>query len=724
MGFLGAMGLLLAFVASVASVLLLAAGQVLEARSRGADLAQSLLWAGRIVVAVCFAALTVCCGVLVFCFLTGDYTLQYVLDQHSRSTGLMGVLFNIAGLWAGREGSLLFWSWLISLFSLIVSLRRLDQLAKLDTCAVLVMEAVLAAFLGVLLFSDANAPFSATESRYYGPDGTLTTVATVMGMNTLLEHWAMAIHPPLLFVGYAGLTVPFAYAVSALVCNDYSKGWIDRSNRITLASWLFLTVGIGLGSVWAYVVLGRGGSWGWDPVENASLLPWLMGVALIHSMTMYRKRGIFKGWALLCACLTYGFVIVGTFISRSGLVQSVHAFEGDPVSLALFGALIAISFGVGITGVVLRRKSIGASEASSAPEACAPMGEGEAEPARAESLLTREDFYFFNNVFMVAATVLLTYLTVSSALPSFLPLGGQSLPAGAYNMLARPLGILYLLLMAVCPLLSWGGSDLRKGLGRLKVASGVCAVTFVLLMAYFVLVLSPSYDASLAAGGSIAADLVEQGPAWYYKGLTVVGLAVASLLLGNSLLMLKKGLRARRASLLGGGVAHVAMAVILAGLIGSSMYVTEQSGYLAYDSKTDIASQTFTIKDYELTFTGSSVTPQDNGNVVYQVNFDVTKDGAPLGQASPSVTLVTSTQQQQQNAAVVSLPTEDLFVVYKGVSSSNGGLSLDVRVNPLIGLVWLGLVLLTLGALVAAFGRRSVSRAKEPLDVAKEQDHE
>ena len=528
MGFLGAMGLLLAFVASVASVLLLAAGQVLEARSRGADLAQSLLWAGRIVVAVCFAALTLCCGVLVFCFLTGDYTLQYVLDQHSRSTGLMGVLFNIAGLWAGREGSLLFWSWLISLFSLIVSLRRLDQLAKLDTCAVLVMEAVLAAFLGVLLFSDANAPFSATESRYYGPDGTLTTVATVMGMNTLLEHWAMAIHPPLLFVGYAGLTVPFAYAVSALVCNDYSKGWIDRSNRITLASWLFLTVGIGLGSVWAYVVLGWGGYWGWDPVENASLLPWLMGVALIHSMTMYRKRGIFKGWALLCACLTYGFVIVGTFISRSGLVQSVHAFEGDPVSLALFGALIAISFGVGITGVVLRRKSIGASEASSAPEACAPMGEGEAEPARAESLLTREDFYFFNNVFMVAATVLLTYLTVSSALPSFLPLGGQSLPAGAYNMLARPLGILYLLLMAVCPLLSWGGSDLRKGLGRLKVASGVCAVTFVLLMAYFVLVLSPSYDASLAAGGSIAADLVEQGPAWYYKGLTVVGLAVAS----------------------------------------------------------------------------------------------------------------------------------------------------------------------------------------------------
>ncbi|MDO4503057.1 MAG: cytochrome c biogenesis protein CcsA [Coriobacteriia bacterium] len=705
MGFIGAMGLLLAFVASVASVALLIAGHVMTAKKKATDLALTLSWAGRVVVAVCFAALTVCCGVMVICFLSGDYTIQYVLDQHSRSTGVMGALFNIAGLWAGREGSLMFWSWLIALFALIVSVRRLEDLKPLDNMATLVLQLVLTAFLGVLLFSDANAPFSATDPSYFSADGTLTAAASVKGMNSLLEHWAMAIHPPLLFVGYAGLTVPFAYAVAALLCNDYSADWVRRSNRIAVVAWLFLTVGIGLGAVWAYVVLGWGGYWGWDPVENASLLPWLMGVALIHSMTMYAKRGQFKAWALVCACLTYGFVIVGTFISRSGLVQSVHAFEGDPVSLVLFGALILASVVLGVGGVLVRRRAIAASCAGAAGAGADGAAGAEAEEQSA-SLLTREDFYFFNNVFLTAATVLVTYFTVSSALPGFLPLGGQSLPAGAYNVLARPLGVVYLALMALCPLLAWGRTDLRGMLRHMRVPGAVAVVVFVLLMWFFATQLSPAYDASVAAGGSIAADLAEQGPAWYYKGLTVVGLAVASLLFANSLVMLGKGLRARRAVGIGGGVAHVAMGVILVGLIGSSMYVTQQTGYVEYDSKADTASETFVIKDYELMFTGSNIEQLDNGNVKYGVSFDVTKGGQPLGSVSPSVTLVMTTQQQQQNAAVISLPTEDLFVVYKGLSSTNGGLSMDVRVNPLISFVWVGFGLLVLGALIAAFGRR------------------
>ena len=160
----------------------------------------------------------------------------------------------------------------------------------------------------------------------------------------------MAIHPPTLFVGYAGLTIPFAYAIAAIIVNDSSKAWVVRSQRYALFSWLFLGIGIGLGAVWAYVVLGWGGYWGWDPVENASLLSWLVGVALIHSFTVYRQRGAFKRWSVMCACITFAFVIVGTFISRSGLVQSVHAFEGDPVSLVLFGALIVVALLAGVVG--------------------------------------------------------------------------------------------------------------------------------------------------------------------------------------------------------------------------------------------------------------------------------------------------------------------------------------------------------------------------------------
>ena len=160
-------------------------------------------------------------------------------------------------------------------------------------------------------------------------------------------------------MGYAGLTIPFAYAIAALIVNDPSREWVVRIQRYALFSWLFLGIGIGLGAVWAYVVLGWGGYWGWDAVENASLLSWLVGVALIHSFTVYRQRGAFKRWSVMCACITFAFVIVGTFISRSGLVQSVHAFEGDPVSLVLFGALIVVALLAGVVGLVVRWKSFG-----------------------------------------------------------------------------------------------------------------------------------------------------------------------------------------------------------------------------------------------------------------------------------------------------------------------------------------------------------------------------
>lgn len=188
---------------------------------------------------------------------------------------------------------------------------------------------MLTAFVSVLLFSEGNMPFIVTDSRYFGDDGTLSVMASARSMNALLEHWAMAIHPPTLFIGYAGLTIPFAYAISALIVNDDSTEWVNRSTPYLMFSWLLLGIGIGLGAVWAYVVLGWGGYWGWDPVENASLLPWLVGVALIHSFTVYRQRGAFKRWSVFCACLTFCFVVLGTFITRSGLVQSVHAFEGD-----------------------------------------------------------------------------------------------------------------------------------------------------------------------------------------------------------------------------------------------------------------------------------------------------------------------------------------------------------------------------------------------------------
>ncbi|MDY3981453.1 MULTISPECIES: heme lyase CcmF/NrfE family subunit [unclassified Paraeggerthella] len=720
MATIGVIGLLVAFAGVAVSVVCLLAGALL-ARKRSGGIGETLTWGGHIGVILSAVALTFCCGILVFCFMTGDMSIEYVLRQHSDASGELAWLYKLSGLWAGREGSLLFWAWLIAAFNAVVAVRNLKSPRKLDSMALLVSQLVLAAFVGVLLLSESNMPFTATPLKYFNSDGTLTSSASMLGMNTLLEHWAMAIHPPTLFIGYAGLTIPFAYAIAALIVNDSSKEWVVRSQRYTLFSWFFLGVGIGLGAVWAYVVLGWGGYWGWDPVENASLLSWLVGVALIHSFTVYRQRGAFKRWSVMCACLTFAFVIVGTFIARSGLVQSVHAFEGDPVSLVLFGALIVLSVVAGIVGLVIRWKSFG------------PGASGSDD---VENMLSKDAAYYFNNVIMVVFATLLAYLTIASALPGWMPFGGQAISAGTYNAIARPLGIVYLAILAICPLLSWGKTDGKQFWKRARVPAVCALVLFAVLMVYFVTYLVPSYNAVIAAGGINAEGLMEEGPAWYYNGLAAVGLLVASLLFFNSLFMLGRAVRGyqkghggnpvsaafgmlvNRASTFGGFVAHFGMAVILVGLIGSSMYVTEKVAYVGYDEATDTASEDFVVKDYTLKYTGNEIVPQDNkDDILYTVHFDAYKDGQFVGSVDPTVQFVQSTQQQKLVASVISFPTEDLFVVYRGVNE-NGDFSMDVRVNPLISQVWIGFFLLMAGVLIATAGKRGASRKLTGADAA------
>ena len=317
---------------------------------------------------------------------------------------------------------------------------------------------------------------------------------------------------------------------------------------------------------------------------------------------------------------------------------------------------------------------------------------------------------------------------MSSALPEFLPFGGQTVSSGTFNAIARPLGVVYLAILAVCPLLAWGKTLRSKFLKQARIPAICALVLFAVLAVYWATYLVPSYNAILAAGGTAAEELASDGPAWYYNGLALVGFLVASVLLFNSLFMLGRIVRSykeshscgavaafggclrNRPASFGGFLSHAAMAVILVGLIGSSMYVTEKVAYIGYDEATDTASETFQIKDYTLEYVSNSVTEVNNGDaIMYTVNYDACKDGAFIGRVSPSVQLAQKTQQQKLVASVISLPTEDLFVVYRGVNN-DGAFSMDVRVNPLISLVWAGFGLLMIGVCVATAGRRSASR--------------
>ena len=714
----GLVGLLVAFAGIAVSLVCLLIGHLISKSKK--DLAETLNWAGYIAVVLSTVGLLFCCVLLVFCFMTENTSIQYVVQYQSDSTSDIAWLYKLSGLWGGSQGSLLFWAFLISLFNSIIAIRNFKKLEKLDNMALFILQLVLAAFVGVLIFSEGNMPFVALGAEYFDAEGHLTGSAALWGMNALLEHWAMAIHPPTLFVGYAGLTVPFAYAISALIVNDPSKAWVEKSSRFTLFSWLMLGIGIGLGSVWAYVVLGWGGYWGWDPVENASLLPWLVGVALIHCFTVYKQRGAFKRWAIMCACITFSFVILGTFITRSGLVESVHAFAGDPVSMYLFLSLIIFSFLMGLIGIIIRWKSFG------------PQGASD----DFDSMMSKDAAYYVNNLVMIIAAFLLAYLTVSSALPTWLPYGGYAISAGTYNAIARPLGILYLLILAVCPLLGWGKTQGKQFWKQAKIP-GICAVVlFVILMIYFFTTLLPAYDATISAGGSTADSLMEEGPSFYYNGLAVVGFLVASLLFFNSLFMFIRGVKRyaqaknlnvvvgafsalkNHASTYGGFLSHLAMAIILVGLIGSSMYVTQVIDYIEYDSETDTAQNELVIEDYTLTYTGNEVIKADNEtDYFYRIFLDVYKEGNYIGSVDPTIQMVATTQQHQYHACVISFPTEDLFVVYRGVNDADD-FGLDVRINPLIWLVWVGFGLLMVGSAVATFGRRRESLSqKQDLDL-------
>jgi cytochrome c-type biogenesis protein CcmF len=695
---LGQLSLYLGLLAGLVAVFSLLWGRKLGPRD-----GESVTNIGYIATFAAMGALTVSVLVLLFGFLSSNFTILYVAENHSTDVSSLRWLYDVSGVWAGREGSLLFWAWLVAIFASYVAYRRMDKTDDLSNMGLMVTNVVLALFSGAMIFSDPNAPFKATPAEYIGAGGELVGAAAQWGMNPLLQHWAMILHPPTLFIGYAGLTIPFAFAIAALIVNDPSKRWIEIVDRITVFSWLFLGAGIGLGSVWAYVVLGWGGYWAWDPVENASLLPWLTGVGLIHSFTIYRRRDSFKRWAIFMAAFTFALVILGTFITRSGIVQSVHAFAPDIVSLVFFLGMILGSLVAAGIGIWLRWDSFAGND-------------------EFESLTGKEAAYYFNNLIMVVAATLVAYMTVSSALPAWLPFGGQSIGATSYDLLARPIGVFYAFIIAVCPLLAWRATDKATFWKRMKWPLVSAVVIFGLLMAEWFINLQPIYVAMLAGGGKNAAALAAFGPKAVYDTLAILGLLSAALLISTTMSMFIEGSRKRAAargeSFLtalgniifksrtqsGGYLAHIAMGIIMIGLVGSSMYVRDVR--VLIDNK---PGESFKVSNYTFTFQGISDQQQTNGDVVSKATFAVQRDGKNLGTTQPGLTRFARQGQTRLDAAVYSEALRDIFVVWEGNQPNAEGveqLSVNVKINPLIWFAWGGFALLLLGTALAAWPKK------------------
>jgi cytochrome c-type biogenesis protein CcmF len=644
---LGRYALVLAAVLSLASIVFLAMG----VKQRSSELIRN----GYFAVYGVFLAVVVASAVLLTAFLNNDFGFQYVLDNSDSS---LSAFYRVAGFWAGQQGSFLLWLFFLAVITVVIAFRDVERTEPVTAGAVLVLAAVCAFFAGLMVFEKGSNPFVAN------PDPS----ATPLGLNPLLLHPAMVLHPPTLFLGYAGLTVPFAFAIGTMLVRRGDSLWVRLGQKWTVMAWLFLSIGIGLGAWWAYVVLGWGGYWGWDPVENASLIPWLTATALLHSLNLYVKRGIFRRWTVALATVTFVLTLVATWVTRSGAIQSQHAFEKSPLLSAVLLSFMAAAAVVTAYLLATRWRDFDSDE-------------------HIEAVASKDFMYYFTNVSLTvfAAAILFATVVVPLAMK-------QTVGPTSYEVFARPLGILFLLAVAVCPLMAWKRTDGRTLLRNLRWPAVAAAAAAVFLL--------------LTGWGSEPMGLA---------GLVIVVFALASVVQFVALRSSRSrgdSALARLWSFLGFSrtrtamiVSHVGMALIMAGLIGSNIYKTEDN--ISMQAK---AGASATAGPYTLTFKGYEDSTGVQQSQLSTATFEVSKGGSVLGEVQPRIEFFPTTQQTAARAVILGGVWRDLFIAPNEFSQERADVKVDTF--PLIRFLWIGTILLVGGAAVSLWPAR---RAQEAL---------
>src|SRR6266851_10218037 len=414
---LGSLAVLLAFCLAVYAIF----GSVVGRLKRNPFL---ILSAERAVYSVWFL-ITVASGVLVYALVTGDFRYAYVAQYSNRA---MSSAYKFSAWWGGQEGSLLLWSWLLATYSAVAIFTNRRKLRD-------VMPYVTAILMTTQTFFLILNAFVVSPFRMLAADGAITAVPDGNGLNPLLQYPMMRIHPPMLYLGYVGMVVPFAFAMGSLITRQKGDAWIFTTRRWSLVTWLFQGVGVLMGASWAYAALGWGGYWAWDPVENASLLPWLSATAYLHSVMMQEKKGMMKVWNAVLVSSSFFLCIFGTMLTRSGMVSSVHAFAQSPIG-KYFSSFLALSIAATIY-LILDRLDYLKSE------------------AQLESVVSRESSFLFNNLILLASCFAVLWGTLFPVISEAVSGEKISLDAVWFNRLMIPIGLFLLFLTGVGPLFAW-----------------------------------------------------------------------------------------------------------------------------------------------------------------------------------------------------------------------------------------------------------------------------
>ena len=591
--------------------------------------------------------LTLAVAALLYAFLTKDFQVSYV---YSYSSETLPLVYAISALWGGQEGSLLLWAWLLALFAAIVVFQNRRKNRALMPYIVAILMAVELFFLILLTF--VTSPFTLLNT--VPPDG--------HGLNPLLQNPGMIFHPPILFLGYVGFTVPFAFAVAALLSGQLGDVWIRSTRRWTLFSWCFLGLGILLGAQWAYAELGWGGYWAWDPVENASLMPWLTGTAYLHSVMIQERKNMLKVWNIVLVMLTFLLCIFGTFITRSGILSSVHAFGQSSIGSFFLAFIIGLLCG----SIILVVKRLPLLKTSN----------------ELDSLVSRESSFLFNNLILLGAAFSIFLGTVFPIVSEWVK--GVKITVGPpfFNQVNVPIGLVLLFLTGICPLIAWRKAT-AKNLGRNLLFPAL--ITLVGGVVFFIVGIRDifpllAFSLSVFVFASVFFDFLKGIWARQRSTKENIFIAIWRLVWRNK----------RR---YGGYTVHIGMIVIILGIAGSSAFKVETEVYLKKGESVE-------IRDYILTYGGLVEYPTENKEVV-AATLSIDKHGTRLGYLSPAIEMYNNVEQQRTSeVAIRSTLMEDLYTILADYEEDGSGATFKVIINPMVAWIWYGGIMLAIGTLL------------------------
>ncbi|MGC1422694.1 MAG: cytochrome c-type biogenesis CcmF C-terminal domain-containing protein [Terracidiphilus sp.] len=603
-----------------------------------------------------FFAVTAAAFALVWSVFTNDFSITYIMEHSNRA---LPAAYKFAALWSGQEGSLLLWCWLLATYGFVLRLRHKTDV-KLYAYAGTIMAGIQVFFLAVVNF--AAPPFALLRGSIPA-DGN--------GLNPLLQYPEMVIHPPMLYLGYVGFSVPFAFALGALMMRYPGEKWIKITRVWTLVTWLFLTGGIFLGMHWAYAVLGWGGYWGWDPVENASFMPWLTGTAFLHSVMMQEKKGMMKSWNVWLIFSTFLLTLLGTLLTRAGLVSSVHAFAQSSIG-TWFMVFMGIVLAVCIFTYILQRNHLQAEH-------------------RLESLVSRESSFLFNNLVLLTACFVILWGTLFPILSEYVEGSKVTVGAPFYNRVAIPIGLFLLFLTGVGPLLPWRATSLRAVRRNFILPTiALWAMVIVCLAAGVRPWKDGAFDpgnfyalVAFALSASVTAAILSE----FFRGAGVIARQSGKNLATSMYLLVRRNTRRY-----GGYIVHIAVVIVVIGLAGAAFNRNTEQELALHDK--------MSVGPYTLECVGFTQDSNANYNSDYAL-LDVYRNGKKQFQMAPEKRVYLASQQPQTMVAIHSVPSWDLYVVFEGTNPDTGQPIIKAFLNPLVSWIWAGVALMVLGTFIA-----------------------